>query len=80
MVLDPRLREVFAAVFGLDPEGLTKDDSPASIAEWDSVNHIHLILSLESEYKVSFDPGEIGELSTVGAIADRLARFAGADG
>ncbi len=79
-MLDPRLRQIFASVFGIDPDSLGEEDSPTSIPEWDSVNHIHLILSLESEFGVSFDPGEIGELSTVAAIASRLERFAGADG
>ena len=80
MVLDQRLRRVFASVFGVDPDRLAEDDSPTSIPDWDSVNHIHLILSLESEFGVSFDPGEIGELSTVGAIAHRLARPVENDG
>ena len=80
MALESRLRNVFAAVLGVDPEGLSKDDSPQTIADWDSVNHIHLILALESEFGVAFDPGEIGDLVTVGAIADRLAGASNTDG
>ncbi len=73
MEIDPRIRSVFAAVFEVDPETLAETDSPATIAGWDSVNHIHLILSLEGEFSVSFDPAEIAELNSVGAIAARLA-------
>ena len=80
MALESRLREVFAAVLGVDPTTLSVDDSPNTIADWDSVNHIHLILALEGEYGVAFDPGEIAELVTVGVIAERLAGSSGTDG
>jgi len=80
MALENRLRDVFAAVLGVDPAGLSEADSTHTIADWDSVNHIHLILALESEFGVVFDPGEIGDLVTVGAIADRLAGASGTDG
>ncbi len=80
MALESRLRDVFAAVLGVDPEGLSEEDSPHTIPDWDSVNHIHLILALESEFGVAFDPGEIGDLITVRAIADRLAGPAAAGG
>ena len=72
MSLDERLRSVFASVFGLDPSRVQDDDSYETIPEWDSVNHINLILALEAEFGVEFDPGEIAELGSVAAIRARL--------
>jgi acyl carrier protein len=72
MSLDERLRSVFASVFGLDPARVQDDDSYETIPEWDSVNHINLILALEAEFGVEFDPGEIAELGSVAAIRARL--------
>lgn len=72
MSLDERLRSVFASVFGLDPSRIQADDSYETIPEWDSVNHINLILALEAEFGVEFDPGEIAELGSVTAIRARL--------
>ncbi len=72
MSLDTRLREVFASVFGIDASQISDDDSYTTIPDWDSVNHIHLILSLEGEFGIQLDPGEIAELITVAAIKERL--------
>lgn len=72
MMIDDRLRSVFSSVFELDAASLVPEDSPRSIAGWDSVNHIHLILAIESEYQVTFDPSEIADLTSVGLIARRL--------
>ena len=72
--LDSRLRQVLASVFNVDAAKLTDADSPKTITEWDSVNHMHLILSLEAEFGIQFDAGEIAELVTVGAIRQRVER------
>lgn len=69
-----RLATIFAAVFGVDSANLGDSDSPRTIAHWDSVNHIHLILAIEDEFDIQFDPGEIADLNSVGAIRDRLDR------
>lgn len=74
MSADARLRDVFASVFGVDAAGLTKDASPSTVAGWDSVNHLHLVLALEAEFGVQFEPGEIAELTSFGRIRERLAR------
>lgn len=77
MSLDSRLRSVIGAVFDTDPDRLADDDSPRTIAAWDSVNHIHLVLALEAEFGVQFDPGELAGLTSVRLIRQRLERTAG---
>lgn len=70
MSFDQRLTDVFKAVFGI--EQISDSDSPETIAKWDSVQHIHLIMSLEAEFDIQFDPSEIGELVSVRAIRERI--------
>ena len=72
-VLDERLQDVFRAVFGSDLAPLKEEDSPATVKGWDSLNHVHLMLALESEFGVQFDADEIAGLTAVGAIRRRLA-------
>jgi len=72
--LDDRLRRLTAAVFGIGADVITDASSPASIEAWDSVRHIQLVLALEGEFGVAFDPDEIPALTSVGAIRSRLER------
>lgn len=67
-----RVGTVFAAVFGIDADALTDDDSPSTLAAWDSVAHIRLVMALEAEFGLEFTPEEIGELVSVGAIRKRI--------
>jgi acyl carrier protein len=63
-----RLREVF--VTALDDSQFTMEPSTrmGEYPEWDSFNHINLMLGIESEFGVEFDSEEIGTLLTVGEI------------
>lgn len=80
MSVDARIRSVIASVFDTDGARLGDDDSPRTIPAWDSVNHIHLVLALEAEFGIQFDPGEVAGLTTVGLIRKRIESGAGAHG
>jgi len=77
MTVDRRLQAIFEAVFGPGISELSDHDSPSTIKRWDSLNHVHLILALEAEFAVQFDPGEIADLVSVGAIRRRLSEANG---
>jgi acyl carrier protein len=70
--LGQRLRDVMGAVFGIKPALITQDASSATIAEWDSVRHLQLMLALEEEFNVQFDADELVSLRTVEKIEQRL--------
>lgn len=60
----------------LGPEGrtLSDEDGPGTIAAWDSVNHLNLVLAIEDEFGVQFATSEIQDLLSVGKIRARLER------
>ena len=70
--LGQRLREVMSAVFGIDPTVIAGDASSATIAEWDSVRHLQLMLALEEEFNVQFEADELVSLRSVQLIDQRL--------
>lgn len=73
-LLETRIRQVIADVLGLSAEAVDDDASPDTIVAWDSVKHLSLVLALEQELDVEFDPDEVETMTSVGAIVDAVDR------
>lgn len=71
--MQARVRQVVSDVLGVPPGSLTPDSSPATIESWDSVQHLSLVMALEQELGVQFQPEEIDKLRSVGAIEALVA-------
>jgi acyl carrier protein len=66
--IQSRLTQVFHDVFDDDSIELRPDLSAKEIAEWDSLTHIRLLLTVEREFRVKFTVTEIGQLKNVGDL------------
>jgi acyl carrier protein len=66
--IETRVRQVAADVFSLPLERITPETSPQSIENWDSVQHLNLVLALEGELGVRLDPEDIEKMTTIGNI------------
>jgi len=64
----PKIRNTIATVFGIDPAGITPQTNQSDIAEWDSVGHLNLMLSLEETFHVKLEVEDMIELTSVAAI------------
>jgi len=64
------LNEVFQDVF--DDETISVNDSTTSkdIEDWDSLEHINLVVSIEKRFKMKFTMGEITEMKNVGEMVN----------
>lgn len=62
------LTEVFHDVFEDDSIALRDTTTASDIAEWDSQNHINLILAVEMRFGVRFRTSEIEGLKNVGEL------------
>ncbi|MFO0228293.1 acyl carrier protein [Gemmatimonas sp.] len=67
-----QVRAVFTSVLGVPAEQLSDDASPDTIPSWDSLTHINLMLDIEGACGVQFEPDELMELRTVGAVVQRV--------
>lgn len=65
---------VLADVFGVDPALIRPESSPDTIAAWDSVQHLNMIIALEQEFDVRFTPEEIEDAVAAQAIAELIGR------
>jgi len=56
------------------PEARVHDELAfGAIPEWDSLNHVNLMVALETEYGVTVDEDHMVELTTVRAIRTFIA-------
>lgn len=62
------LRDIFADTLEIAPEEVTPELDTETAENWDSFRHLQLILAIEGEYGVQFDPQQIPELTTVSRI------------
>ena len=52
----------------------------ADVPEWDSFNHINLIVAIETRFKIKFQTAELEQLHTVGHLAELIEQKLAAQG
>ena len=67
-----RVRGIFSDVFQIPLEQVQAESSPDTIPNWDSLQHLNLVLALEQEFQVQFTPEEIEQLLSVELVAALL--------
>jgi acyl carrier protein len=72
--MQPGLAEVMKNV--LDVDSVSDQDSMQTIKSWDSLRHLSLILALEEQFGINFNPEEIPELNSVRSISAAIERRA----
>lgn len=68
------LRELLADILEISPDEVTHDLSSETLETWDSFRHLQVILALEAEYGIQFDPQRVPDLTTVSALQYELAK------
>jgi acyl carrier protein len=60
----------------LDDDSISLSDSTVAedIEEWDSINHIQLVVQIEKRYKIRFKAAEIQSWENIGEIIDSIIR------
>ena len=67
-----KLNEIFCDVFDSNEIQIFDEMTAQDLEEWDSLNHITLILAIESEFKIKLRAAEVGGLSNVGEMITLL--------
>jgi acyl carrier protein len=68
------LTDVFRAVFDQPALLLRENMTAADVENWDSLNHIDLIVAVERKFKIKFTTREVTGLKTVGELAELTAK------
>jgi acyl carrier protein len=75
-----QLTTIFHDLFDDDTIVLTPSLTAAGVPEWDSFNHINLIVAVESKFGIKFQTAELESLHTVGHLADLIQSKLAAQG
>lgn len=69
-----RLNEVFRDIFDDEKIVVNENTTASDIEEWDSLEHINLIVAVEQEFGIKFNMGETVSLKNVGEMAELISK------
>jgi acyl carrier protein len=72
--LKNRALKIISQVMNIPVERLNEDSSPDTVENWDSLQHMNLILALEEEFDIAFSDEEIMKMLSVKIILETLKK------
>lgn len=66
--IDLEIIKILASTFFIDSDKINKNTSMEDIANWDSLKHMTLVISLEEHFKIKFSGEEIIKIDNFAAI------------
>ena len=68
------LTDIFRDIFDDEDLQLRPGLTAADVPEWDSFNHINLVVAIEARFKIKFQTAELEAMQTVGHLADLIQK------
>ena len=68
------LDEVFQDEFDDDMIHVTDATTANDIEDWDSLEHINLVVAVEKRFKIKFTMGEVAGMKNVGEMVDIILK------
>jgi acyl carrier protein len=65
-----QVARIAADVLGVEKSSLDRNSGPEQIEAWDSVEHLNLVMALESHFSLQFDPEEMDRMTTLGRMTE----------
>ncbi len=73
-----KLNQVFIDLFDDESIVLSDETTANDIEDWDSLEHINLIIAIEQEFNIKFNMNEVTTMKNVGEMIDIIASRLGA--
>jgi acyl carrier protein len=70
-----QVRNVASDIFGIPADQITTESSPETIENWDSMQHLNLVLAVEEKFGVQLDPEDIEQMKNIGAVAKLVEKL-----
>ncbi len=69
-----RINRIFRDNFDDETLVIVDETNAEDIEDWDSLEHINLVMAMEKDFGLKFNLKEVGELQNVGEMADLILR------
>ncbi|MGA3107795.1 MAG: acyl carrier protein [Terriglobales bacterium] len=69
------VRAVASDIFGVPPGQITAESSPETIENWDSMQHLNLVLAIEEKFGVQLEPEDIEQMKSIGDVAALVTKL-----
>jgi acyl carrier protein len=67
-----QLRTLMADILKVSQEEITPETSQDDVKNWDSLQHLNIMLSLEQEFDLTLDVDDLASLTSVSAILKHI--------
>jgi acyl carrier protein len=67
------VNRIACQVLDNDSIKLRSDTTANDVKEWDSLNHIQLVVAIEKHFKIRFNFAELQKFKNVGEMCDNIA-------
>lgn len=72
-MIEERLKTVLAQILDISSQTINDETSPATVASWDSLKQMQIMLAVEDEFGVQFTDEQIHELQSYPSIRQVLS-------
>jgi acyl carrier protein len=69
-----QVNDIFIDVLDNDNVKLTPATTAKDVEDWDSLNHIQLIVAIEKKFKIRFNTAEINSWKNVGEMCEAVEK------
>lgn len=70
-----KVQDIFREVFDDEELVIADETNSDDIEDWDSLEHISLIVSMEKEFNLKFDIKQVNKLENVGQMVDMISNM-----
>jgi len=63
-----QVRTIASDIFGVPTDKITAASTPETMENWDSIQHLNLVLALEEKFGLQLSPEEIEQMKSIGEV------------